>query len=88
MSNIAIDFDDTIDADRELFKLWIEAALDRGHNVCIITNNYADQRGDIIDYGLNVGVPVFFAGTMHKSDFAEKRGIPVDIWVDDHPQGI
>lgn len=88
MLTFAIDFDDTIDRNEELFEGLIEYLLGKGQNVCIVTNNYAKSRDDIVEFSERNKVPVFWAGVSMKRAYMENLGINVDVWIDDYPEGV
>jgi hydroxymethylpyrimidine pyrophosphatase-like HAD family hydrolase len=86
--NIAIDFDGTISADEELFVDVIQLMKDAGHEVFIVTNNFAKYRPDIIEFAGKVQCMVLFAREHDKEAFVKMRGYHIDIWIDDDPEAI
>lgn len=87
---IAIDFDDTLTADPELWRRFIEQAKAFGHRViCITARRETDDNVDEIeDWMVMHGtvLPVYFTSLQSKVQFAEDRGLKVDIWIDDNPR--
>lgn len=84
---IAIDFDDTFTADEELWKLFIDVAKMRGHNViCITARNPTED--NVRDVPKAIGVPVYFTSGGEKLKFSEEHGLSVDIWIDDSPYAL
>ena len=87
--NIAIDFDDTFTADMVLFGTFIANAKARGHNCYIVTaRRQTEENIDTVDYWLSIfkcQVPVIFSELGSKIDAVERRGIKIDIWIDDDP---
>lgn len=87
--NIAIDFDGTFSRDPSFFIDVIDAGERCGHKFLIVTG-----RSDIGDMGVQVRrlvgdrVPIIFAGPDWKRDAVRKRGLTVDIWIDDSPEHV
>lgn len=88
--NIAIDYDDTITADPELFSLIIRYFQLAKHRVFCITARNATlansmeiketfRRLEIVD------VPVHFTGGEPKIEYAKRNALAIDIWIDDNP---
>lgn len=90
--NIAVDYDNTITADRELFKVFIELARTKGHDVRIVTcrsESYGLQ--PVFDYA-STFVPelqVINTSGQEKHGYCVKyHDFDVDVWVDDNPHWI
>ncbi len=89
---IAIDFDDTFTADPELFSQFICDAQGLGHYVvCVTARRDTDENRQHIsecfaEYG--VDIPIIFSNLGSKLYTVEKRGLKVDIWIDDAPYAI
>lgn len=87
--NIGIDFDDTITADRELFHVFIDLAVMKGHDVRIVTarsEEYGVQ--PVFDYAdtFAPSLPVIYTSGYEKAPFCEKyHDFKVDVWIDDNP---
>lgn len=98
--NIAIDFDDTFTADPDLWRSFIEDALNRGHLVYIVTcrmdndENRAEVHGDCgpqIGDSPITGLPRhrhYFTSMSPKRWFMLQRGVVIDIWIDDIPDCV
>lgn len=85
---IALDFDGTAGRDLSAWGDVVHILKKHGHDVCIVTNNYPNQREDISYVGAEWNVPVFFAKEADKGPFMEMRGVDVDVWIDDNPEVI
>ena len=89
---IAIDFDDTLTADGELWRAFIESAIELGHKViCVTARRDTEDNNDTIDnwmrsHGIDLIKRTYFTGLSSKVDHMEKLGIKVDIWIDDDPR--
>ena len=88
----AIDFDGTFTADRELWSCWIKNAQSRGHRVYCVTARRDDgENREILSgvfAGCGVNVPIIFSNLGSKMHTMEKRGIKVDVWIDDAPHAL
>lgn len=91
---IALDFDDTLTADPQMWGAFIGSARDLGHLVYIVTaRRGTEDNSRLIDGYLsehNIEVD-----DVHFTDLASKLwhmggklGIHVDIWIDDHPESL
>jgi predicted metal-dependent phosphotriesterase family hydrolase len=81
---IALDFDQTITRDPELWSKFIELAKQRLHQITIVTfRSNGDGNDDIEafaeEHGLNI---VYTAGVQKASVF------DADVWIDDMPEII
>lgn len=84
---IAMDFDDTFTADPELWSKFIQDGKSRGHRFyCVTARRDTEENVDIINHWFDkweCQMPIVFANLCSKVDTMEKRGIKVDIWIDD-----
>ena len=78
-----IDLDDTISADKELFREIIGAIQRRGHAVWIVTARNDGDYCDILAEFENIVDKVVFSAQQAKQDVVD-----VDIWIDDFPLAI
>ena len=88
-----IDFDDTITAAPELFASFIRDLRKHGHRaICVTARRYTDEnREELADYFDRHGiaeVPIVFCNLRSKVDTMTKRGIKVNIWIDDTPHAL
>lgn len=87
---IAIDFDDTLTADAELWRGFIESATKIGHRVvCVTARRDTDDNNETIDQWMRshgIHLLVHYTGLASKVDYMAKRGLKVDIWIDDDPR--
>lgn len=85
---IAIDYDDTFTADPLLWSGFINLAKSLGHKLVMITarrdtEENIDQINADLDHW-NCQMPVFFSNLGSKIELAKKRGLNIDIWIDDN----
>jgi hypothetical protein len=87
MATIAIDFDNTYTADEALWNLFVQAAIARGHRViCVTARRDTDENREIVQIP---GCMTYFTGLSSKLWYmTEKRGVKVDIWIDDDPRSL
>jgi 5'(3')-deoxyribonucleotidase len=89
---IAIDFDDTLTAAQKLWRRFVtNAMLNYGHRVIVVTaRRDTEENIDLIDGWLQENefpeLSVYFTSLQSKVDYMEKRGVKVDIWIDDDPR--
>ena len=87
---IAIDFDETLTADAALWRNFARAVMQLEHRiVCVTARRDTEENRETISewmqsHGLEM--PVFLTGLGSKTDFMERRGLKVDIWIDDDPR--
>ena len=86
---IAIDFDLTLTADAELWRRFLEDVRQLGHRcVCVTARRDTDENRTTVSEWMQmhgIDIPVFFTSLGSKVDFMQKRGMKVDIWIDDQP---
>ena len=87
---IAIDFDGTLTADPPLWSEFIRQAREREHLVLLVTaRRETEENYETIDRVLDqhdCQIPVYFSNLGSKMELMERRGIKVDIWIDDDPR--
>jgi hypothetical protein len=87
---IAIDFDDTLTADAALWQKFIESSTALGHRVvCVTARRDTDDNNETLnDWMRSHGfdLRVYYTGLASKVDYMKKRGMNVDIWIDDDPR--
>lgn len=80
---IALDYDKTYTADKELWNTFINAAIKRGHKIiCITMRRFPEEQ--IKDMPLDI----VYTDRRAKKKYADENGIAVDIWIDDKPGWI
>jgi len=84
---IALDYDNTVTTDPELWKNFVVMALRRGHRVAIVTMRFPIESDDI-DPWIKATLPILFTCRKAKKPWLEKQGIMPDIWIDDTPEWI
>lgn len=83
---IALDWDGTFSADRELWLEFIRLAGSRGHRVFIATARRTDQCDEIMRVVGPLGVPIVATGGKPKINAVDDlAGYLPDIWIDDEP---
>jgi hypothetical protein len=87
---IAIDFDETLTADADLWRRFLSVAIDLGHHcVCVTARRATDDNLDTITEWMHshgIDLPIFFTSLGSKVDYMTKRGLRVDIWINDDPR--
>jgi hypothetical protein len=76
---IALDYDNTITRDPELWSSFVREAIARGHEVSIVTS----RRPNMPCFESDPGVPVIYC-----SFTAKARHYQADVWIDDDPRHI
>ena len=84
---IALDFDDTYTRDPPFWDKFIADALERGHDVRIVTFRKSSMTDPALDY-LRLTIPVIFTEYQQKRKFTNEMGWIVDVWIDDSPEFI
>lgn len=86
--NIAVDYDGTFTAARDLFAAFCAHADALGHRVyCVTMRNEAEGDEARRDIGHMVR-KVICTGRVGKQEHCRSLGISIDIWIDDMPQTI
>jgi hypothetical protein len=87
---IAIDFDETLTMDAGLWRGFVDLCAAGEHRiVCVTARRDTDDNRETISEWMEshgISLRVFFTGLGSKTDFMEKRGMKVDIWIDDDPR--
>lgn len=87
---IAIDFDETLTRDAELWRGFIESARSLGHQVfCITARRPTDDNCETVIEWMRahgIDLPVYFTAMGSKVAHMQELGIKVDIWIDDDPR--
>jgi hypothetical protein len=86
---IAIDFDNTFNADTELWRKFITDAKERGHTcVCVTGRSNEGEYGAEVIRIIDGVMPIVFAGALWKREAAKRAGYDVNIWIDDTPEYV
>lgn len=80
---IGLDYDNTITRDFQLWEIFVDLCLNRGHEVIIVTGRAPDQ-----PISFKTDLPVVYAGNQWKSSAARSEGHLIDVWIDDEPGHI
>ncbi len=87
---IAIDFDETLTMDAELWRGFVDLCAAGEHRiVCVTARRDTDENRDTLSEWMEshgLSLRVYFTGLGSKVDFMQKRGLKVDIWIDDDPR--
>lgn len=84
--NFGLDFDGTAESDVELWRIFIDAAIKRGHCVFITTARMADDLEEVEK--AFPGVEIIPSNGLHKLPACEAVGVNIDVWIDDMPEII
>ncbi len=89
MTTYAIDYHETFSADLEGSRMLVKLLQSRGHT-CILVTGISGDTAWSAEIRRNVGalMPIVFANGAWKEEAAKRAGFNVDIWMDDHPEGI
>ena len=92
---IVFDLDGTLDKDPQMWAEFADIAIERGHNVYLVTcrRNTAENREIVAEfcaeYQLNIpSCCRVFTDLGPKRDYMAKLGITIHVWVDDDPACI
>lgn len=87
---IAIDFDETLTKDPQLWRWFYQIAAQRGHRlICVTARRQTADNVDLIDEWLaaqQIDLPVYFTSLGSKVAHMAAIGLNVDIWIDDDPK--
>jgi len=88
--NIAIDFDETLTRDAELWCAFVRAARKLDHRIlCVTSRPQTEDDVDTVDeWFAKAGftLPVYFCSHESKVAYMASLGIKIDIWIDDDPK--
>ena len=89
MTTFAIDYHGTFSSDPELFRLLVARIQQAGHT-CVLVTGIGDGDRYAVEVRSEVRglMPIVFANGAWKEEAAKLAGFAVDIWIDDHPEGI
>jgi hypothetical protein len=89
---IAIDYDNTFTADPAMFANFVEQAKSFGYAVyCVTARRNTEENVDEINAAFShwcCQMPIIFTELASKTEAMKKRGIEVDIWIDDDPHTL
>ena len=93
--NIALDYDETFTADRDLWTEFILNAKDRNHEVRFVTYrsqidvltnpSEAANNADIEADAKFIGIDIHYTSGKNKHQYCNEIGFKVHIWIDDMP---
>lgn len=89
MKNINVDYDNTFTSDPDFWVLFIDSAQLRGYKIfCISQRTDNCTNKEELRKALPAGVSIFLTNHNPKKEWAERRGLTVDIWIEDNPLAI
>lgn len=87
---IAIDFDETLTADADLWRNFICTAREIGHRIiCVTARRDTDDNRATVDNWMHehgIDLYTYYTSLASKIDHMAKIGLTVDIWIDDDPR--
>jgi len=87
---IALDYDGTYTADKEMWDVFIHQARLRGHQIVVATMRFdIPAEADIVRLELEENVDhMIFTGRKAKKQFLRNQQLVPDIWIDDNPDWL
>lgn len=86
---VALDFDDTVTLNYNLFNRVVSAFKSGGCDVRVVTFRFSyGDNSDVQSFAEFHGIPIIFTGGRQKSHVCEELGWSPDIWIDDSPHLI
>lgn len=87
---LSLDFDDTYTVDPNLWNKFVMDALERDHDVYVVTFRHPHQIGPEFDTLIDIVgrdriIPTSFR---QKKAYTQSIGIHIDVWIDDRPDLI
>lgn len=84
--NLALDYDGTYTADPVLWNAFVKNAVERGHNVYVITMRKDDQLDEVRKNLQHLVTDIVNTSHKGKKPFVENIGLDIDVWIDDVPE--
>lgn len=75
---IALDHDGTYSRDKPFWDAFCELAKQHGHEVLCLTRRYEHEP-------VAMPVPVHYTAREYKLQYAGRRNMQIDIWIDNEP---
>lgn len=89
MTTISVDYDGTFTKCPLLFYAFIQQAQHDGCTViCVSARIDQPESRKAIEWMMPFGVQVYLTNHNPKKEWCERRGIHVDIWIEDNPRAI
>lgn len=86
---IGLDYDDTITLDPPFWRDFIALAKAYGHEVvCVSLRFNTLENSREVNETLGHKIPVVLCDHEYKEEKAEKKGLKIDVWIDDLPETI
>ncbi len=89
MSTFAFDYHETFTVDLDGMRSVVKLLQSRGHT-CVLVTGISSDTAWSAEVRRQIGdtMPIVFANGAWKEEAAKLAGFAVDIWIDDHPEGI
>lgn len=84
---LALDYDDTITRDENMWMAFVALARGRGHRVYIVTWRTPEE-GAILQRFRHLVDGIFCTSRKAKRSYMYAQGLNVDVWIDDQPDAI
>jgi hypothetical protein len=81
---IALDYDGTYTADASLWEAFVELAINRGHEVHLVTMRYKNEPVSVTP----LITAIHYTDRKAKRPYMQERGYNVQVWIDDTPEFI
>lgn len=85
---IALDYDDTYTRDPIMWDVFIDYAIERGHDIRIVTFRSESMNNADIEWTIGDRIPVIYTGGQRKRVCCYAQGFMVQVWIDDMPEII
>ena len=84
---LALDYDNTFTRDPELWKDFVLRCRESGHKVFCVTCRRPtyENETELEEAFSGCDVLIFYTSLAPKLDYMQKRGITIDVWIDDDP---
>lgn len=89
---IAMDYDETFNADKQMWATIIKFMIANGCDVRFVTFRHEHpatfSNEDILQDSDKLNIPIIFCEGVQKRAVTERKGFNPDIWIDDSPEFI
>ncbi len=89
MQTMNVDFDNTFTSNPIFWTKVIKLAQESGINIiCISARRDCEESRKFLTQSFPDGVIIYFTNHNPKIEYAKKRNIKVDIWIEDNPKAL